>query len=195
MRSTSAVYITSAAEYDKHIEKLKCTPCPKCRVVGCLNRHGYLWGKGEKGNDKVRRGWRFLCSNRNRRKGCGKTHSILAAGFLHHRMTDAKRLWQLLRGILDGLSIKAAWEKVASPFCLETGYRLWYAFTKSQTFIRSTLLRVATPPTMQSRDPNLQLIEHLQSVFRKSVCPICDFQVRFQTAFLRISAPRINRSG
>jgi len=195
MRSTSTAYVTNQAEYDKHKAQLKLVPCPHCRVVGCLIRHGYLWGKAEKGQDKIRRGWRTFCSNRRRKKGCGRTHSFLAACFLYQRMADAQRLWQLLRGVLEGLSRKAAWERVAAPFCLETGYRLWRAFIRRQSALRSTLLRALAPPRMRSQNPHLQLIEHLQAMFPKSACPVADFQVRFQTAFLNVRPIRINKSG
>lgn len=195
MRPKNTVYISSDAEYGKYKEKLKLVPCPHCREVGCLIGHGHLWGKGEKGQDKVKRGWRNLCSNRNRRNGCGRTVAIIEASFLYHRMVDAKRLWRFLKAIADGLSIKAAWETISSPFCLETGYRLWHAFTRGQTIVRSVLLRAGTIPKMDSNDPNLQVIEHLRSVFSKSVCPVMCFQVRFQTAFLNIHPSRINRSG
>lgn len=195
MRSTSAVYVSSSAECDKYKEGLKHVPCPHCRVVGCLIGHGYLWGKGDKGYGQLKRGRRTFCSDRNLRKGCGRTFAVIEAGFLYHRMVEAKRLWGLLMGVAQSQSIKAAWEKVSAPFCLETGYHLWQAFRKTQTFIRTRLLRARTPPRMHSHDPTLQVIEHLRSVFSQSVCPVCAFQVRFQTAFLHAPAPRINRSG
>lgn len=194
MRPTTQ-YVTNAVEFDKHKERLKFVPCPHCRTVGDLIRHGYLWGKGERGTEKVQRGWRIFCSNRRRRGGCGRTHSILRACLLHHCMIDAHRLWELLRGVLGGASVKAAWEKVAAPFCLETGYQLWHTFVRGQTFIRSLLRRAEAPPKMTSQDPNRQVIEHLRSVFRQSPCPVADFQVRWQTAFLPPAALYSNRSG
>ena len=192
MRPKNTIYVTSAAEYGKHKEKLKLMPCPHCRTVGCLIGHGHLWGKDEKGQDKVKRGWRNFCSDRNRRHGCGRTVAVIEAGFLYHHMVDAMRLWRLLKGIADGLSVKAAWETISSPFCLETGYRLWHAFTRGQTVIRSVLFRAGAIPRMNSNDPNLQVIEHLRSVFSKGACPVSEFQVRWQTAFL---VPRMNNSG
>lgn len=184
MRPTSAVYVSTEADFDKCMEKLKQSPCPRCRVVGCLIRHGYLWGKAEKGNQSVKRGWRVYCSRRGRRRGCGKTRSIRLAGTLSRRMVDARRLWGLLLGVRDGLCRYAAWQKVASPFCVHTGYRLWEAWIRSQSFIRSTLCRVAAPPLVKSGDSFADLLGHLRAVFPGSDCPVADFQVRFQTAFL-----------
>jgi len=191
MRPT--VYVTSAAGFDKHKNALKVTPCPHCRAVGFLIRNGCLKGHGEGVNDEVQRGWRIFCSNRRRRKGCGKTYAVLLTTFLFRRMVSADNLWHLLRGLRQGLSLKAAWEKVASPFSPDTGYRLRDAFTRSQTFIRSLLLRAGAAPKMTVTDPSWQVIEHLRSTFPTSACPVADFQVRFQAAFL--AAPRANRSG
>jgi hypothetical protein len=189
------MYVTSAVEYDKHKSRLKLVPCPHCRVVGCLIRHGYLKGHGDNVNDEVPRGWRIFCSDRNLRKGCGRTYSILLAKFIFRHMVSAPWLWQLLQGLRRGMSVKAAWEKIASPFTLETGYRLRQAFARSQTFIRSMLLRVGAPPKLNAAEPEWQLIDHLRFAFPKSGCPVADFQVRFQAAFLCARAPRVNRSG
>ena len=194
MRPTT-LFVASAAEYDKHKSGLKLTPCPHCRAVGFLIRHGYLKGHGEGVNDEVRRGWRIFCSDRNLRKGCGRTYSVLLAKFIFRRMVSADKLWHLLQGIRQGMSVKAAWERISSPVKLETGYRLRQAFARSQTFIRSMLLRVGAAPKLNAAEPEWQLIDHLQTAFPKSACPVADFQVRFQAAFLCARAPRVNRSG
>ena len=193
MRPT--VYVTSAAEFDKHKSTLKLAPCPHCRAVGFLNQHGYLKGHGDDVNDQIQRGWRIFCCDRNRRKGCGRTYSVLLAKYLRRRMVKSSHLWQLLSGIRQGLCTKAAWEKVASPFCLETGYRLRDAFTQAQTFIRSMLLRAAALPKLSAADPQLQVIEHLRTAFPGNACPVAGFQIRFQAAFLHAAAARVNRSG
>jgi hypothetical protein len=194
MRPTT-LYVTSAAEYDKHKSRLKLVPCPHCRVVGFLNQHGYLKGHGEDVNDEIKRGWRIFCCNRDRRKGCGRTYSVLLAKFLFRRMVKSSHIWQLLRGLRKGLCTKAAWEKVPSPFSLQTGYRLRNAFAQAQTFIRSMLLRAATLPKLSAADPQLQVIEHLRAAFPRSSCPVGEFQLHFQAAFLHVRPPRVNRSG
>ena len=99
------------------------------------------------------------------------------------------------KGIRQCLSVKAAWEKAASPFSLATGYRFRHAFTRSQVFIRSMLLRAGALPRLNAADPEQQVIEHLRAVFSRSACPVADFQVRFQAAFFSARAPRVNRSG
>lgn len=132
------VYVTSAVDFDKHKSELKLRPCPHCCVVGCLIQHGYLRGHGDGSHDEVQRGWRVFCSDRHRRSGCGKTHSILLTEFIFHRMVRSAHLWQLLHNLREGLRLKAAWEKIVSPFSLDTGYRLRAAFTRSQKMVRAS---------------------------------------------------------
>lgn len=183
MRSTSAVYITTPAEYDQHKKCLKQRACPKCHAVGCLIGHGYLRGYGETADETIQRGWRVFCSNRGRKQGCGRTYPILLARHLYRRLVDAGRLWTFLKGILAGSSIQKAWEAVASPFCLETGYKLWAAFLRNQSAIRVKLLSVANPAN-SALSPRLQTLAHLQTVFPHASCPIVAFQTSFQRAFL-----------
>ena len=187
------VYVSSAADFDKHKRELKLRPCPHCRAVGGLIRHGYLRGHGEGTHNEVRRGWRVFCSDRYRRPGCGKTHALLLTEFMFHRMVKSAYLWQRLHNLREGLSLKSAWEKIVSPFSLDTGYRLRQAFLRSQSFIRSLLLRAGTLPKTKVTDPALQLIDHLKAIFPSSTCPVADFQFRFQTAFLH--TVYLNRSG
>lgn len=185
IRSRHIKYATNIEEFYKYKNKLKFVPCPHCRAAGQLICHGYLHGYGDKGHEKIRRGWRIFCSNRNLRKGCGRTFSILLAVWLYRRMIDANRLWNFLKGRLHGSSIKKAWEAISSPFCLETGYKIWASFIRNQSHIRSLLFRLALPTALNHiQNPAFQLIAHLKKTFRHASCPVASFQIAFQQAFL-----------
>ena len=183
MRSVSTVYVTGAAEYDELKHRLKHTPCPHCRAVGGLICHGYLRGYGDSIVGTIQRGWRVFCSNRGRKAGCGRTYSILLAHHLYRRLVNAQQLAVFLAGILGGASIKNAWESVASSFCVETGYKLWTAFVRNQSAIRSRLHAVVKP-TVAAFTPLHQTIEHLKASFPQVACPVAAFQTVFQDAFL-----------
>lgn len=185
MASGRIRYVSSVVEFEKYRTQLKFLPCPHCHCVGNLNGHGFLRGYGDRGSERVQRGWRIFCSNRHRRKGCGRTYSVLLANFLKRRTVTACRLWKFLDGILSGLSIKTAWEKIASPFSLECGYRLWKKFRSLQSQIRSLLCRKGDPKFSSSKNPLLQTLEHLRDVFSSSSCPISAFQFHFQTPFFQ----------
>lgn len=183
MRSTSTVYVSTQAEYDKHKEKLKAMACPKCRAVGCLIRHGHLRGYGEAAAETIQRGWRVFCSNRGQKQGCGGTYAILLAHHLYRRLVGARRLWTFLMGILTGSNIKSAWEAVASAFSLETGYKLWARYLRSQSAIRVRLHALCVP-VKSALDPLRQTIAHLKAAFPHAACPVASFQIAFQRPFL-----------
>lgn len=193
MRSTSAVYVTNQAGYDKLKERLKSISCPRCRAVGFLIRHGYLRGYCEGPEERIQRGWRVFCSNRDLRKGCGKTYPVLLTQFIPGRVVQSRQVWLFLSGMRQGMSVKAAWEKTCGWFCLETGYRLIAAFKNSSFAIRSILLRANSSPGTKTADPVLQVIEHLLSVFPESACPVAEYQLRFQKPFLMSGG--LTRSG
>jgi hypothetical protein len=97
---------------------------------------------------------------------------------------NASRLWKFLEWILLGLKVKAAREKVSGGFTLECGYRLWNKFQVFQHRLRSMLYRMGDPKPSALKNPFLQGIEHLKSLFPGSTCPVTDFQLHFQRPFL-----------
>ena len=183
MHFTRTVYVASVEDYNGHKHRLKLMACPHCRAVGCLIRHGYLHGYGASIDGKIQHGWRVFCSNRGRKTGCGRTYALMLAHHLGRRLVDAGRLWGFLTGILDGASIKRAWESVAAPFSLETGYKLWASFVRNQSGIRSAL-HTLVRPVAAALPPLRQTIEHLKAAFPGVACPVAAFQTAFQAAFL-----------
>ena len=178
-------YFNSAAEFDQYQKQLKFVPCPHCGKSGCLICHGYLRGYGQSGNEQVIRGHRFFCSNRYRKSGCGKTFSILSSNFLRRHIVPASTLWKFLQKVRNGLSRHAAWYQVGSPFSIKTGYGLWRKIKRRQTWIRTLLSRVKSPPLTDASEPVFQMIEHLYCVFPDVSCPITAFHMRFQRSFLQ----------
>lgn len=176
-------FVGSAVEFDEYRVHLKSVTCPHCRAVGHLNRHGYLRGYAERGNEREVRGWRVFCSNRGRRRGCGRTYSILLAGVLRRRSVSAARFWAFLNGVLKGASVQKSWEAVRSGFSVECGYRLWSAFRRFETTLRTLLCRIEEPPCKRSRYSWSQTLEHLRKIFGAKPCPIAAWQLRFQRAF------------
>lgn len=177
-------YLNSTADFAQYRNQLKFIPCPHCRAVGFLICHGYLRGYGQTGSDKIIRGQRFFCSNRDRRAGCGRTYSVLFAGFLYRHTIPASALWKFIQGVRRGLNRKHAWEKLGLPFTIQTAYRLWNTFLKHQSSIRSHLISKRPPPNTNAPIPIFQLIEHLASAFPHASCPIAAFQAHFQRSFL-----------
>jgi hypothetical protein len=177
-------FCRSEAELEDARLGLKLLLCPHCRRVGFLIGHGFAWGYAEAGSERVVRGRRFFCSNRHRRRGCGRTFSLLLAHRLSGFVVGTRTLWQYLRAVLGGRSRKAAWERVGAAFWRASGVRLWRKLSQAQAHIRARLCRHGPPPAFSATEPLAQLAAHLQGAFPAAVCPFAHFQSHFQTPLL-----------
>lgn len=185
MRFKARQFYSSQEDFLRIHFGLKQTVCPHCRLTGYLNLHGYLRGYDEKIYGKrIIRGRRIFCSNRGRRRGCGCTFSILAAGVLKKFIAGAKSFWRFLNNIAGGLNKIQSFKPAMPNFSQSSCYRFMKKFQITQSKIRSKLLRLCPPPVCASQTAVIQTIFHLRAAFKNSVCPITAFQKHFQTAFL-----------
>lgn len=184
-------FYESESEFEQIHHRLKHYPCPFCRLIGCLILHGFLFGYNDADYGctiKIKRGHRVFCSNRNNRKGCGKTYSILLSHFIKHFLFTARTVWRFFLAIISGIcKMKALTGTVAS---LSSPYRLWNRLHANTANIRTCLSRASPPPDTSSTDPEIQTIEHLQVVFVHSENPISAFQLAFQTSFFAVIPPK-----
>jgi hypothetical protein len=172
-------------EFQDYYEKLKLTMCPHCNTDGCLILHGYLYGYSETDTSVIRRGHRIYCSNRNRKKGCGRTFSILVSVFIKDFITSANSLWLFLKEIREEKSLMSTFRESGSAIGQASIYRLFKRFRHNQVRIRSYLTRIKDPPDLKhAKIPAIQTILHLKSVFKKNSCPVAKFQHYFQASFL-----------
>jgi hypothetical protein len=160
--------------------------CPGCGAAETLNWHSKLYGNDPSVVDgQVLRGQRVFCSDRGQRGGCGRTFSIWLADRLPRHSFTAPSLWRLLSSLLEGRSIKAAFEGLGSlPFALETCYHLLQRLREQLSEVRCLLSREQKSPSSAQTDPLLQTVEHLRRVFPQSSCPLVDFQIQFQHPLL-----------
>lgn len=166
---------------------IKMLRCPHCGSSGFLILHGYLRGYRDDEDGRVIRGHRIFCSNRNRKRGCGRTFSVLLAGFIRHCVVTARTVWRILEGVLKGLCVFVLYKQSFTQLGLSSLYRIYHRFCSHQSWIRSFLIRVSHPPGMPSeRHPVRQTIRHLMSVFSGEACPIEAFQHRFGACFFHI---------
>jgi hypothetical protein len=173
------------AEWIEIVQKLKLKPCPHCKVVGNLIRHGALQGFDESGRI-VLRAHRVYCSPRNRRRGCGRTVSVWLADTIKRLKVTTRRLWNFLQKAVTG-TIEAAIRDLDSRLCDRTWQRIWARFKSAQSNVRTALAnRYSLPecPVKPSRRPAALVLAHLQAVFSKADCPIAAFQLTIQTFFL-----------
>ena len=127
-------------EWNALTERLKLTPCPHCQMVGTLIRHGCLRGYDEASTRrKIVRARRLFCSNRNARRGCGRTVSVWCADKIRRLSLSTGTLCRFLRrAASDGIS-----EAIRALRCHlsdRTLQRLWQRFDRGQSKIRTALL-------------------------------------------------------
>ena len=186
MRFKIKRFYSCGEDFQRFYFRLKQTPCPHCKSTGSLILHGYLCGYNTAVyGEKIIRGRRIFCSNRNRRTGCGKTFSLLAANILKGFNICANSLWRFLNNVAKGMSKIQALRGLNIPFSDSTVYRLFKIFSHRQSRIRTLLLRQSPAPQLPAiHHPPIQTIFHLKSAFKNFSCPITAFQLSFQTPFL-----------
>ena len=173
-------------DIDRALDTIKLHACPHCTAVGTLNGHGWLRGYAETSSAMQRRGRRLLCSNRNRRTGCGRTLSIFLADVIPAFSTRTSTLSRMLLAIVSGLSIRASWLTVKpSGTSLRNACRLIGRIAHEQPRLRSMACRLEPPPLPSDHPtshPLSQFVAHLQAAFSATPCFFESLQLHTQEA-------------
>lgn len=168
-------FYRTEAEWTQWVERLKLMPCPHCKLVGTLNRHGCLVGYDES-QRQVLRARRVYCSNRHAQKGCGRTFSIWLADKIRRLSLSTHVVWRFVREVIAG-SLAAATRAMADYERSDrTWQRLWKRFQLAQSTLRSTLIKRCPSPTLSANRPEAQVIAHLQAAFPQADYPLAAFQ-------------------
>ena len=175
----------NAAEWLAIAQRLKQTPCPHCKTVGTLIRHGFLRGYDEScPQRKTVRGRRVFCSNRNARRGCGRTFSVWIADKIRRLSLTAGALWRFLQRAVSG-GIVAAIRAADCHLSERSLQRIWKRFDRGQSQIRTALSGRCPPPQLPAgARPAAQVLAHLQVAFPDAPCPIVAFQLTLRTVFV-----------
>ena len=179
-------FYRSAEEWSAIAERLKQTPCPHCKVVGTLIRHGYLRGYDDSSPQrKTVRARRIFCSNRNARRGCGRTLSVWCADKIRRLSLTTATLWRFLHRAAAAGSIRAAIRAVDCHLSDRTWQRIWKRFDLGQCKIRTALAARCPPPELPAAQrPAAQVLAHLHAAFPDAPCPIAAFQHTLRTFFV-----------
>lgn len=178
-------FYRSAQEWTAIAERLKQTPCPHCRVVGSLIRHGFLYGFDDSSPQrKTLRARRIFCSNRNARRGCGRTFSAWLADKVRRLSLTTAALWRFLQRAA-AVGILAAIRANACHLSDRTWQRIWKRFDLAQSKIRTALSGHCPPPELPAAHrPVAHVLAHLQAAFPDADCPIAAFQQTLRTFFV-----------
>jgi hypothetical protein len=180
-----------AEEWLAMAERLKQTPCPHCKTVGALIRHGVLYGFDDSSpRRKTVRARRIFCSNRHARPGCGRTFSVWLADKVRRLSLTAGALWRFLQAAVAG-GILAAGRAVDYRLSERTWQRIWRRFDQGQSTIRTALCGRCPPPELLPRppakpalQPAAQVLAHLVAAFPDAHCPIAAFQQTMHAFFM-----------
>jgi hypothetical protein len=175
-------------DWNAFVERLKQTSCPHCKVVGTLIRHGTLNGFDDSNAQRrTIRARRIFCSNRHRRRGCGRTFSVWIATTIRRLSLTTSTLWRFLQHAVAG-TIADAIHAVNCPRSDRTLQRLWRRFDRGQSAIRTALTGrgppPASPPESVRRPTAAQVLAHLRVTFPHDDCPIAAFQLATRSFFV-----------
>jgi hypothetical protein len=184
-------FVRNAEEWAAFAERLKQMPCPHCKVVGSLIRHGCLYGFDDSSpRRKTLRARRVFCSNRNARPGCGRTFSVWSAHKIRRLSVTTGCLWRFLKHAAAS-PFSAAVRAAGCHLSDRSWQRIWQRFNRGQSRIRTALLArcpppelPATPPGQPPHRPAAQVLAHLHAAFGAADCPIAAFQHALHTFFV-----------
>jgi hypothetical protein len=170
------------------VERLKQTACPHCHTVGMLIRHGALAGFDDTNPPRLTiRARRIYCSNRHRRRGCGRTESVRRADTIRRLGLTTRTLWAFLQRAVVG-SLASAIRATDCPRSDRTLQRIWSRFDRGQSAIRTALLSRAPPPALPAepfrRPAAAHVLAHLRATFPHDDCPIAAFQQATRASFI-----------
>ncbi|MCA9179350.1 MAG: hypothetical protein KDB14_33060 [Planctomycetales bacterium] len=173
------------AEFEQVLSQLKLTPCPHCKQVGRLIRHGFLRGYDDQHpRRKTVRAQRVFCSNRNRAGGCGRTFSVWWADKVARLFLTAESLWTFLVNSVATGNKRQAFRELNSGLSESAPYRIWKRFREAQSAIRTALAGLCEPPKLASQQAAEHTLAHLKAAFGDHFCPPVAFQVRLQARFM-----------
>ena len=177
---------SSQQEVDDLYARLRITPCPHCKEVGNLIKHGFLRGYDQEHQlNKTVRAARVFCSNRNRATGCGRTFSVWIAHKIKQLFLCADSLWLFLSGAVSSGNKLEAFRKLNSGLSDSAPYRIWRRFLNAQAAIRAALVGLCEPPQIVSDCPVQLTLAHLQKAFQEHrLSPIAAFGATLQSFFI-----------
>lgn len=180
-------FVESTTEWEALCLGIKQNRCPHCLTRGTLTRHGFLYGYAPLGTNGswTRKGFRLLCSNRHRYRGCGRTVSVWFSSVLRRCMVSAQDLWQFALGLIDSGVCYTVARRLAIASSPAMPYRWKARLERAQLRLRSLLHphfpacaahRVLPWPWMQPYDQLKELgsedaIRWLQYRFQTSLFP------------------------
>ena len=160
----SVRFVRDPEQLSEALFAVKAEACPHCRQTGWLIGHGWLRGYAERDGGLRVRGRRLFCSNRFRRRGCGRTVAVLLADVLPRLVVGALCLFRFVSRVVEGATRLAAWRSALRGVTSSRhAYRLWHHVVAAHGRIASALVQRCPPPTFDGTHPIGQCLAHLDA--------------------------------
>jgi hypothetical protein len=180
------IFFKDIDSVDQFTMNLKTTPslqCPHCKRQGQLLSHGFVYKKSHVSKKAV--GKRIFCSNRNRKKGCGKTIRLYIAEQAHKLHYDTKHLLTFIIALVARLSIQKAYKVATGTEDSRNAYRwiakLWAKLTTYRKFLHRL------PETIKNKTFSTNrfkiLLPTLNRIISQTKSPR-QFQLNYQVPFI-----------
>lgn len=175
-------FVESLLDFESLIEGAKTYACRHCGRVGTLVGHGFLRGYAENSSALLVRAQRFFCSNRGRRRGCGRTDSSFIAHFVPHFTITTLTLWRLFSRLSSECSAFSNSQAEPFPLCPRSAYRLANRLKSASLRWRSWLVTQGASLTSTAFMPLAQLHNQLRKALGPR--PFSMWQLRVQSSLL-----------
>lgn len=157
---------------------LRSQPCVHCGNRESLKAHGFL-----RSSNRILRGIRLYCSDRDSNSGCGRTFSIHFEKYLPHASHDASQVAEIIGSQCQPPDIKdrpSLREIIGSICSKSTAYRWLKQFEVRQELVRSRLYLISAPDRNVDGRSLSRTWQHLQNAFHSETCALTAFQGALQ---------------
>lgn len=173
-------FVESFVDFQSLSEHTKVCACRHCGRVGTLIGHGFLRGYAEQSSTRIARAKRFFCSNRGRRRGCGRTDSSFIADFVPLFTITTLTMWSLFSRMSKAHSVVSTSQAAQFPLCSRSAYRIANRLKCASLHWRSWLAELGTSLSSTASRPLAQL--HDQLLAALGALPFSKWQLRAQSS-------------
>lgn len=167
-------------EFKTIYQRLKLYNCPFCRKKGFLILHGYVRGYSVIDGNKIIKGHRIYCSNRNKRRGCGHTWSIYINRYIPKFQIDTKTLSIVLNCHNNRFK---GWKENHTGISISSFYRIIDKFNRKLLTIRTYLSNRYKPP-ISSLTPLRLTLKHISNLNKNLQSALNTYQQTFQVPII-----------
>ena len=178
-------YYKDETDFSKIQKNLYRYQCPHCLHFGYLILHGYLTGYIDSALvNKQRTGHRVFCSNRYRKRGCGRTICVTPATHMHGSSYSTNLIWMFLCLIHKGFNISQSHRRLNACCTISWAFNILRRIKQNLPRIRSGLLYYRGPPNHDGDSEIIHTIAHLIHCFPNASNPVTAFHLNTQTSLL-----------